>query len=95
MPIGIHIFFEKPFTNIDFEIKKGDLIYMFSDGYADQFGGPKNKKFRYNQFQELLLKIHNEPLGKQKEILERTILTWKGKNDQVDDMLIMGIRFNR
>lgn len=93
MPIGIHIFFEKPFTNVDFEIQKGDMIYMFSDGYADQFGGPKNKKFRYNQFQELLLKIHNEPLGKQNEILERTILTWKGKNDQVDDMLIMGIRF--
>ena len=94
MPIGIHIFFEKPFTNIDFEIQKGDMIYLFSDGYADQFGGPKNKKFRYNQFQKLLLEIHNEPLGKQKEVLERTILNWKGNNDQIDDILVMGIRFN-
>lgn len=93
MPIGIHIFYDKPFTNNDFDFKKGDSIYMFSDGFADQFGGPRNKKFRYSNFQELLLKIHNSPLKEQKEALERTIVSWKGNNDQVDDILIMGIRF--
>jgi CheY-like chemotaxis protein len=92
MPIGIHLNFDKPFTNHPIDIKQGDMIYLFSDGYADQFGGPKNKKFRYKQFQELLLKIHNLPLDEQKEKLFRTITDWMGDNEQVDDILILGFR---
>jgi serine phosphatase RsbU (regulator of sigma subunit) len=65
---------------------------MFTDGYADQFGGPHNKKFRYNQFQDLLIKISNLPLAEQKDNLYRTIKTWQGSNDQVDDILILGFK---
>ena len=61
---------------------------MLSDGYADQFGGPNNKKFRYRQFQELLIEIHNQPLNKQNEVLSRTIVDWMGDNKQIDDILI-------
>ena len=92
MPIGIHLNFNQEFTNHDLEIERGDMIYLFTDGYADQFGGPRNKKFRYRQFQELLLSIYALPLDKQKEKLYRTIIDWKGDNEQVDDILIMGFR---
>ena len=92
MPIGIHLNFTQPFTSHSLEVEKGDMIYMFSDGYADQFGGPRNKKFRYRQFQELLLSVYNLPLGEQKEKLYRTMIDWKGDNDQVDDILILGFR---
>ncbi len=57
MPVGIHINFDKPFTNHIVDLESNDQIYLFSDGYADQFGGPKRKKFRYKQFKELLIKI--------------------------------------
>ena len=92
MPIGIHMNFDKPFTDYQLNIQSGDMIYLFTDGYADQFGGPNNKKFRYKQFQELLLKINNRPLKEQNEELHRTITTWKGNCDQVDDILILGFR---
>jgi len=68
------------------------MIYLFSDGYADQFGGPRNKKFRYKQFQDLLIEIHSMPLDKQKEKLSRTIIDWMGYNEQVDDILILGFK---
>lgn len=92
MPIGIHMFFDKQFSNISIEVQKGDMIYLFTDGYADQFGGPHNKKFRYNQFQELLIKISSLSMTEQKEVLYRTMKTWQGTNDQVDDILILGFR---
>ncbi|MBN1949642.1 MAG: SpoIIE family protein phosphatase [Bacteroidales bacterium] len=92
MPIGIHLDFNQPFINQSLNITSGDMLYLFSDGYADQFGGPKNKKFRYRQFQELLLSIHKLPLNEQKERLNRTMDAWKGKNPQVDDILIVGIK---
>jgi len=92
MPIGIHLNFQKPFTDQQIDFRLGDMIYLFTDGYADQFGGPNNKKFRYKQFQELLIQIHNKSMVEQKEQLFRTITNWKGDNDQVDDILIMGFR---
>ncbi len=92
MPIGIHLNFGKPFTNHDIEIKKGDMIYLFTDGFADQFGGPRNKKFRYKQFQELLIEIHKLPMDKQKENLLRTITNWMGDNEQIDDIMLLGFR---
>jgi phosphoserine phosphatase RsbU/P len=92
MPIGIHMHYDKPFTNQEIELQSGDMIYMFTDGYADQFGGAFNKKFRYNQFQDLLIKIHNFPLEKQKDELYRTIINWQGDNFQVDDILILGFK---
>ena len=92
MPIGIHLDFEKPFTNHNIDIHNGDMIYLFTDGYADQFGGPRNKKFRYKQFRDLLLEIYTMPLIKQKEKLSRTIVDWMGNNEQIDDILILGFK---
>jgi sigma-B regulation protein RsbU (phosphoserine phosphatase) len=92
MPIGIHLHFEQSFTNHIIDIHDGDMIYLFTDGFADQFGGPFNKKFRYKQFQELLIDIHKKPVSEQNKVLFRTINDWKGDNYQVDDILILGFR---
>lgn len=92
MPIGIHFISFTPFTNHRFMIKKGDYIYLFSDGFADQFGGPNGRKFMYKPFQDLLLRNHNKPMQTQKEILDSSFEKWKGDHDQVDDVLIVGMR---
>src|SRR4030042_786845 len=76
------------FTNHEIELSKGDCIYLFSDGYADQFGGPDNKKFLSRKFEELLLEIHNKPLPVQKEMLNNRLIEWMGNNEQVDDILV-------
>jgi serine phosphatase RsbU (regulator of sigma subunit) len=93
LPIGV---FEgsKPqeFTNHELEIFPGDTIYLFSDGFADQFGGKDDKKFLIKRFQELLMKIHNLPLSEQKEELHKVLKEWMGDNNQVDDILVIGIR---
>lgn len=82
----------KHFHGIDISVKSGDMIYLFTDGYADQFGGPKNKKFKKSQLKELLLQIHSMELTEQKRILHESFLQWKGKNTQTDDILIFGLR---
>lgn len=92
MPIGIHVNYNNPFTNHMVKIKSGDMIYLFSDGYADQFGGTDGKKFRYKNFQELLLRISEMPVEKQEEELNKTFFEWKGSEDQIDDILIAGFR---
>jgi len=92
MPIGISGMEEKSFTEFMIRLKKGDLLYLFSDGYPDQFGGPRDKKLKYGPFQDLLLSVHNEPLNVQKELLINALLEWKGENDQVDDIMVIGIR---
>lgn len=92
MPIGIHFISFSPFTNQNIEIRKGDQLYLFSDGYADQFGGPRGKKFMYKPFQELLLRSSTNPMDVQKEILETTFEKWKGEREQVDDLMVIGIR---
>jgi len=92
MPIGIHLNFDKQFANIEIDTQPGDMFYLFTDGYSDQFGGPHNKKFRYKQFQDLLLNISKLPVQEQNDILSRTIIEWQGNNAQVDDILILGFR---
>ncbi len=92
MPIGKHGISKGHFKNNTFDIHKNDVIYLFSDGYADQFGGPKNKKYKRQRLRELLLDIHLEPLPAQKEILEEEHEKWRGSNRQTDDILILGIR---
>ena len=91
MPIGIHVTSITPFTNQSVEIKKDDYLYLFSDGYADQFGGPNGKKYMYKPFQELLLKHHAKPMELQKEILDNTFGKWKNEREQVDDVLVIGL----
>jgi serine phosphatase RsbU (regulator of sigma subunit) len=80
------------FTSTEIHLAEGDMIYMFSDGYADQFGGPENKKFFTKRFEQLLTEISGYPVDEQKEILKNTLYDWMGQNSQVDDILVMGIR---
>jgi serine phosphatase RsbU (regulator of sigma subunit) len=91
-PIGYYSEEKKNFTNNHISVMKGDTFYIFSDGYADQFGGPKGKKFMVNQFRTLLMRIHKMPMDQQKEILNQTIEEWRGGLEQVDDILVIGFR---
>jgi serine phosphatase RsbU (regulator of sigma subunit) len=81
---------EITYTNTEAELQEDDILYLFSDGYMDQFGGDENKKFMYRRFRYLLMTIHRFPLEDQKSILEENIRTWQGVNPQVDDMLVIG-----
>jgi serine phosphatase RsbU (regulator of sigma subunit) len=92
MPIGIY-FKAVPFTTHLFEIKKGDVLYTYSDGYVDQFGGPDTRKFMSKNFKELLLKIHQLPMPEQREILHTTLIEWIGSLDRIDDVAVMGYRY--
>jgi serine phosphatase RsbU (regulator of sigma subunit) len=94
-PVGIYgDNLETPYTNHEIEIKSGDSVYIFSDGYADQFGGPSGKKFKYSQFKSLLVQVQEESMAKQKEILNTRIEEWMGdEEEQIDDILVVGIRF--
>jgi len=91
MPVGNSERYD-PFTLQIIEAKKGDVIYLFTDGYADQFGGPKGKKFKYKQLNEILLANASLPMEEQKTMLKQTILNWTGTLEQVDDVCVIGIR---
>ncbi|KJS05830.1 MAG: hypothetical protein VR77_07175 [Flavobacteriales bacterium BRH_c54] len=82
----------KKYQTHQVQLKQGDTIYLFSDGYADQFGGPKGKKFMYRRFKELILAIQEHPMSKQKEIFDTTMLNWKGDIDQIDDICVLGVK---
>ncbi len=93
LPIGVN--FDgvvDQYTNHAIQVDKGDMLYLFSDGYADQFGGPDNKKFKYYRLKNLLAECSSKPALEQKEILAATFNQWKGDNEQIDDVLVMGIR---
>ncbi|HEY0031232.1 MAG TPA: tetratricopeptide repeat protein [Bacteroidia bacterium] len=93
IPIGTSLDGEmKNYTNQEIQLQKGDTIYIFTDGYADQFGGDKGKKLKYKALQNLLISFEGTPMEEQKELLETTIIKWKGNLAQVDDILIMGVR---
>jgi serine phosphatase RsbU (regulator of sigma subunit) len=92
MPVGKSPRDSVAFTHHSIDLQSGDIIYTLTDGYPDQFGGPKGKKFKYKVLEELFLANHHLPLSKQGEILNQTIEFWKGTLEQVDDILIIGIR---
>ncbi len=92
MPIGYYHGKDRSFTNHIIELKPGDTIYMFSDGFLDQKGGEENKKYMSRRFKNLLLGIQDEPMHDQKLILENTLSDWMGDNPQVDDILVIGVR---
>jgi len=83
----------KEFSSQTFQLKENDMLYLFSDGYQDQFGGEKKKKMGTRRFKEILLEIAPRPIQEQKEILEKEFNAWKGNYSQIDDVLVMGIRF--
>lgn len=92
MPIGTHVFEKESFKSHLIDINAGDALYIFSDGYISQFGGDNDRKFNSKAFRQLLLNIHSKSMNEQKEIIESTMLNWMGKNEQMDDMLVIGIR---
>ncbi len=91
MPIGIHEEM-KEFTNNELQLQKGDTLYLFSDGYPDQFGGEKGKKFKYNPFKKLFLSIQAQSMEEQKAILNKTFEDWKDDLEQLDDVVVIGIK---
>lgn len=82
----------KPFSTQVFDLQQGDTIYLFTDGFADQFGGEKGKKFMYKRFKETLLELQDKPMEAQKDLLDIIFEEWKGGLEQVDDVLVIGIR---
>lgn len=82
----------KPFTNHEFDLVKGDTIYIFTDGFADQFGGPQGKKFKYSQLKELLLSLQNLSMANQRQIISNKFDEWKNELEQIDDVCIIGVR---
>ncbi|MBN2890946.1 MAG: PAS domain S-box protein [Bacteroidales bacterium] len=91
MPVGTYLIMDF-FANHTFQLKKDDVIYLFSDGYEDQFGGEKNTKFMKLKLINLFLQISDKPMKKQKEILLETFNNWKNSNQQTDDTMIFGVK---
>lgn len=92
MPVAVHEIMH-PFRIQEISLKSGDLLYIFSDGYADQFGGPKRKKFKYRPFKELLLANSGKDLTEQGLLLDKAFERWMGDMEQIDDVLIIGLKF--
>jgi len=92
MPVGVYVRELESFSNKEVTLKTGDCLYFYTDGYYDQFGGKNGRKFLSGNFKKMLLKIQDKTLPEQKIILEKTLASWKGDNNQVDDITVLGIR---
>ena len=93
MPIGnYHDRNDRPFKNTLIEYQEGDIFYIFSDGYIDQFGGPKGKKLTSKRFKQLVLELSDQPLSDQHKGLETSLADWQEDRDQIDDILVLGFR---
>lgn len=90
--MGDPAYFDHVFSNQSMQLKKGDWIYLFTDGYADQKGGPNNKKFYYQPFKEMITGMSHLSGTEQKLNSEKKFYAWKGKYEQLDDVLIMGVK---
>ena len=84
---------EKEFENHEMDVQKGDCFYIFTDGFPDQFGGPQGRKFMYKKFRNLLFENHKLSMEEQRDILDKTIEDWRGETKQIDDILVIGLRF--
>lgn len=91
MPVGRYLV-NREFSEQHIQLEKGDLLYIFTDGFADQFGGPYRKKFKYSQFKELFEAVHKLPLHKQKEQMNLILEDWMGELEQIDDICIIGVK---
>jgi serine phosphatase RsbU (regulator of sigma subunit) len=83
---------ETPFTNHNIQLEKGDTIYIFSDGYPDQFGGERGKKYKSGNFKKTLVRISTETIEKQKQMLDQEFENWRGSLEQIDDVCVIGVR---
>ena len=92
MPVGYYRGKDESFTNRDISLESGDAFYLFSDGFIDQKGGGDNRKFMRRNFKELLLEIHEESMYEQKRILDKRLSKWMDGREQLDDILVVGVR---
>jgi serine phosphatase RsbU (regulator of sigma subunit) len=92
VPIGVHGTDLRNFTNKELAYRKGDMIYLITDGFPDQFGGPSGKKYLYTRFKQFLADINGKHTKEQMETIQKQFADWKGSSDQVDDVLVIGIR---
>ncbi|MBK9192058.1 MAG: SpoIIE family protein phosphatase [Crocinitomicaceae bacterium] len=92
MPVGKHLRDKIPFNQIEIPILKGDLIFMFTDGFADQFGGDKGKKFKYKSLKNVLIQNAHLSMNEQQQNLANVLQDWKGELEQVDDVCVIGIK---
>jgi serine phosphatase RsbU (regulator of sigma subunit)/Tfp pilus assembly protein PilF len=93
IPLGIHFDANDTFNDKEIEIRKNDIVYLFSDGFADQIGGPEKKTLKAKRFKDILLNNCHLPMAEQKELLEKSLEDWKAGNSQTDDILVIGIKF--
>jgi serine phosphatase RsbU (regulator of sigma subunit)/TPR repeat protein len=93
VPLGIYDVGDDTFTDIEMEFKKDDIVYLFSDGYVDQLGGPDRKTFKTKKFKDMLLSNRHLTMNEQKELLETTFEKWRSGIEQIDDILVLGIKF--
>lgn len=91
-PVALYIGENKPFTKHKIDLEDGDMIYLFSDGFPDQFGGQKNRKYMRGKFKKFLAAISDLPIDQQKRKLVNEFEIWKGNNEQVDDVCVMGVK---
>jgi serine phosphatase RsbU (regulator of sigma subunit) len=94
MPIGVCGITEESFKRQTINLQKGDQVYIFTDGFVDQFGGENSEKLKYKRFRKLLSDIQSYNFDKQQQFLKQAFYDWKGNNEQVDDVLVIGIGFN-
>jgi serine phosphatase RsbU (regulator of sigma subunit) len=92
MPVGVHPKDKIDFTGKEIQLQSNDQLYIFSDGYISQFGGDKGKKFNEKQFKEMLVEVNQHPMEVQQLILEKRLAEWQGNNQQIDDILVVGVR---
>jgi serine phosphatase RsbU (regulator of sigma subunit) len=92
MPIGISVKKFDHFSHSDLDLKPGLSLYMLSDGYVDQFGGPLGKKYMSRRFKKLILNIQDKSMEEQGKILDETLVEWIGDLDQIDDILVIGLK---
>ena len=92
MPIGISFRRDNDFSLHEIDYQEGDICYIFSDGYVDQFGGSENRKFLSKRFRRLLLEINKKPMSEQLELLNHSFDDWKGSYEQIDDILVIGVK---
>jgi len=90
-PIGVH-WEETEFTNHVIKLQKQDSLYVFTDGFVDQYGGKKRKKFKTRNFKKLLMAVQDESMENQKKLIEDAFEEWRGSNEQIDDVCVLGFR---
>ncbi len=92
LSIGGYDMGDKHFTHHEIDLEYNDIVYLFTDGFTDQFGGPKGKKFKFKQLKQLLLSVHDKPMPEQRRLIDASFRDWKQNQEQVDDILLMGVK---